>query len=282
MDSRLRPIAPSDILAAMSSDNFPLSSRALIGTIHLAPLPGSPASIDAVAAIEEKALVDAAAWVEGGADAVIVENFGDAPFHPHTVPPHTTAVMTRITREIAQRFLLPVGVNVLRNDGFAALGVALAAGAAFIRVNVFIGAAVTDQGIIEGKAHDLLRYRNRIGSDTAIAADVDVKHARPLAAVPISQSARDASLRGRADALIVTGPETGSSPAPDDLAAVRRAVPDAYLIAGSGVTPANAAEIFRIADAAIVGTWCKEGGVVTAAVDAGRVAALKEAIGKKV
>ena len=40
-----------------------------------------------------------------------------------------------------------------------ALAIAVAVGAAFIRVNVLCSARVTDQGILEGIAHDLLRDR---------------------------------------------------------------------------------------------------------------------------
>ncbi len=279
-DSRLNRMKASAILAEMISGTFPLAAGSLIGTIHLAPLPGSPGHRASIAEIEKRALADAAAWIDGGADALIVENFGDAPFHPRTVKPHTTALVAVIAREIGRRFPCPVGINVLRNDGFAALGAALAAGAAFIRVNVFTGAAVTDQGIIEGRAHDLLRYRSGIDAEIAIAADVHVKHASPLVPAEISRSACDAFYRGRADALIVTGPATGSGPAIEDLEAVRNAVPGAFLIAGSGLNPDNAQKVFRFADAAIVGTWCKANGEVSAPVDAKRVAALKEAIGK--
>jgi hypothetical protein len=50
----------------------------------------------------------------------------------------------------------PVGVNVLRNDARAALGICAATGAKFVRVNVHSGVAATDQGWIEGRAHSLV------------------------------------------------------------------------------------------------------------------------------
>ena len=51
--------------------------------------------------------------------------------------------------------------------------------AEFIRVNVLTGIMATDQGLIEGKAYDLLRYRRELGAEVGILADVLVKHARP-------------------------------------------------------------------------------------------------------
>ncbi len=278
---------------------FSKEKRILIGTVHLRPLPGSPGNgpgspgvrpgspgvrpgspgngpdMDAVL---EAALADASAWARGGADGLIVENFGDAPFYPGRVPPHTTAFMALIANEVREKTALPLGINVLRNDGMSALGAALAAGASFIRVNVFTGAVATDQGIIEGEAHRLIRYRDEIGSSAAILADVHVKHGRPLHSDDIARSAREAAERGRADGLIVTGTASGAPPAAADLEAVRNAVPGIPLIAGSGLDPGNAAAIMDTADAAIVGTWCKKGGDISAPVDEKRVAELVRAV----
>ena len=76
----------------------------------------------------------------------MVENFGDAPFHATTVEPVTIAAMSRIIHRIVEEVDSPVGVNVLRNDAAAALSIAAATGARFIRINVHIGSMMTDQG----------------------------------------------------------------------------------------------------------------------------------------
>ncbi len=76
-------------------------------------------------------------------------------------------------------------MNVLRNDALAALGVAVAAGADFIRVNVHTGAMLTDQGIIQGEADQTLRMRRYLNAERIqIFADVLVKHAVPLGPLP--------------------------------------------------------------------------------------------------
>jgi membrane complex biogenesis BtpA family protein len=171
--------------------------------------------------------------------------------------------MTRVIVQVAQEIRLPFGVNVLRNDALSALAIAAATGAAFIRVNVHTGAMVTDQGIIEGDAYTTLRKRASLAPDVLLFADHLVKHAAPLAAVDEVQSARDLRLRGLADALIVTGAETGAAADPARLATLREAV-DAPLLVGSGLTAGNA-QTFRDADGAIVGTSVKRDGFVDAA-----------------
>lgn len=246
----------------------------LIGVIHLLPLPGSPgdAGMDAVLAA---AVEDARAWVDGGADALIVENFGDVPFHATAVEPITVAAMTRATeRIVGLAGGRPVGVNVLRNDAISALSVAHACGASFIRVNVHVGAAVTDQGVIMGAAAQTLRLRSHLDAKVEVWADVGVKHAVPLGEVDLAREAQDAVKRGLADALIVTGPATGERPELTRLDTVRSAVPDAKLLVGSGVTPDLGPELRTRVDGAIVGTWVKRDG----RVDAGRVGRLRRAL----
>ncbi len=261
---------------------FPFEKdKSLIGTVHLAPLPGNRGSKHNPDTILEAALADAAAYVRGGVDGLIVENFGDAPFLPDRVEPHTVAYMTLIVRAIREHAAaqgVPVGVNVLRNDGLAALGIARAAGASFVRINVLTGVVATDQGIVEGRAHEVVRYRELIGGRMAILADIHVKHGRPLHSDDIAQAAHDTFHRGGADGLIVTGAASGAPPDSAELLAVKNVLPDAPLIAGSGLTPYNAPEIFALARAAIVGTWCKEGREITAPVDQARVEKLVAAI----
>src|SRR4051812_32160574 len=163
---------------------WPRSRKIVIGMIHLPPLPGSPRSAGDVKAVREIALRDAAALHEGGAHGLMIENFGDVPFYPGRVPAYVVAHMTAIAAEVRTRVALPLGINVLRNDGLSALAVAHACGAEFVRVNVLCGARVADQGLLQGIAHDLLRERLLLGAtagDLKILADVDVKHSAPLA-----------------------------------------------------------------------------------------------------
>lgn len=246
--------------------------------IHLGPLPGSPGfegSIDSVLGI---ALDDAAKLSEAGFPALMVENFGDAPFFPDSVPPETVAALTRAVDAITMATGLPIGVNVLRNDAMSALAIAAVTGAAMIRVNVYTGMMYTDQGPIVGRAAELLRKRAQLGASAEVWADILVKHATPPPGFDVRQSAEDTVRRGHADAVIISGAGTGSSPDLDRLKSVRDAIGrEARLVVGSGATPDNLDELRAVADTVIVGSYTKRDGVATNPVDPRRAQEMVEA-----
>jgi len=245
-----------------------LPPLALIGVVHLPALPGSPAGLLSMEEIIERAVTDGRALKEAGFDAIMVENFGDAPFRKDSLPSASTAALAVAADHLCRAVALPIGINALRNDARAALGVAAVVGATFIRVNVHVGAAATDQGILEGSAWDTLTYRKQLGRRIAILADVHVKHAQPLHQPDIALAAKDVAYRGLADGLIVTGPATGQAVELDDLRRVREAVPDRRLFVGSGATAENVASLFRNADGVIVGTALKVDRITANPVDA--------------
>lgn len=253
--------------------------RPLVGMVHLGPLPGSPRDREqSFTDVLKRAVDDAQALQAGGADAIMVENFFDAPFAKDRVPPHTIAAMTRAVQAVRDTTHLPMGVNVLRNDARSALAIAHLCGAQFVRVNVYVGAAVTDQGIIEGAARDAILYRRELGADVQIWADVCVKHARQLGTDNLEDAARDAVLRGLADALIVSGAATGSHTDPDDARRIKAVLPHTPVLIGSGFDTTSASALLAHADGAIVGTSLKHDGHVANPVDPARVQSLRAAM----
>jgi len=250
-----------------------------IGTVHLQPLPGSPQWARDITAVIKAAVRDARAYEQGGADAIIVENFGDIPFTKGPVPPETVAAMAVAGCAVRNAVGLPLGFNVLRNDAHTALALCAACGGSFIRVNVHTGAMVTDQGVIEGQAFATLRLRASLCPAVKILADVHVKHAAPLAPLPIEIAARDTLERGLADALIVSGTGTGVAADLADVERVRAACPTAPVLIGSGITAKNVSAYLRFASGGIVGTSLKKPGGILQPVDVRRVAALRQAMG---
>jgi hypothetical protein len=246
----------------------------IIGVVHLLPLPGSPRYGGSLAEVIDRAAADAQAYLDGGLDGLIVENYGDRPFFPDAVPPETVAAMAVVAGQIGRMIDRPLGINVLRNDALSALGIAVATGAAFLRVNVLMGVSVTDQGFVEGQAHRLLRRRRELGSQAKIFADVLVKHARPLGRDDAAESAGELLERGLADALIVTGPSTGQAPGGEELGRVKEAAGERPVLAGSGVGPDNVSQILTVADGVIVGTSLKKDGRTEQGVDIERVKSL--------
>jgi membrane complex biogenesis BtpA family protein len=252
----------------LTRDSF--SHRPLFGMVHLRALPGAPLFGGSIDAVIDAALRDARAICDGGCDGLLFENFGDKPFHATRVEAVTIGAMTRVIAEVVRAVRLPFGVNVLRNDARGALAIAASTGATFIRINVHTGAMFTDQGMIEGDAAETLRLRARLAPNVAIFADHFVKHAVPPAGTDPTQAAKDLRHRGLADAIIISGAETGSAPHADRLRVVREAVADAPIFVGSGLTEANA-DLFADADGAIVGTSIKREGRVDGPVDRQRV-----------
>lgn len=239
----------------------------LVGVIHLRPLPGSPGYAGDVAAIAAACARDAHTLAEAGFEGVMVENYGDAPFEPGAVPPITIAALTRCA--LAARVAAPtltLGINVLRNDALAALSIAVAAGASLVRINVHIGARLTDQGVIEGRAHETLRVRRALGADhVQLLCDVDVKHSAPLAPRPLAEEAHDLATRGGADAVLVTGSGTGRSINLRELDEVSRAVTVPVLVA-SGVSEGSLAAI-RKAHGVVVGSALRADGRAGGPID---------------
>ncbi len=248
----------------------------LIGMVHLGPLPGSARSVPLDETID-RAVSDAVDLVDAGFDAVMIENFGDAPFFADDVPKITIAAMTRAIAAIAAEIEVPFGVNVLRNDGLGALAVSAATGAHFIRINVLSGSMSTDQGPIVGRAAEVSRLKAALTPDVAILADVMVKHATPPPGLTLEQAAADLWERAGADGIIVSGTGTGQALDRSDLDTVHATVPNAPLYAGSGVTDDTVADILTVCAGVIVGTATKIDGVTTNRVDPVRARAIVEA-----
>ncbi len=245
--------------------------KPIIGMVHLQPLPGSPLYGGSLQRIIDAAIEDAGVLNNCDIDGILIENFGDIPFFKDECDPHTISLMTRIGWQIGQITKKSIGINVLRNNVRAALSIALAIEAEFVRVNVHTGAMLTDQGIVEGRAAETLRYKRQIESQSAIMADVDVKHATPLGSFSLEEVAKDTAYRGLADALIVSGSGTGEPIKLEVVKRVRRAVPDRPLFAGSGICFQNIADYIEYIDGVIIGTAFKKEGLTTYPVDKDRV-----------
>jgi len=255
-----------------------LPRQCLLGVVHLPALPGAPSYGGKLDPVRQSMRRDLLALKKGGAHAVILENFGDSPFSAESAGPAAVACLTSLACEAREIFSGPIGINLLRNDGVGAMAVAAAAGADFIRVNVLVGARLADQGVLNGIAEKLLRFRKRIGAERIrIFADVDVKHSAPLApGYTIEDESRDAWERGGADALILSGAGTGHGTDPDHLRRAHSAAPRAPLLLGSGTTLENIGDYLPEASGFIVGTALKRAG----RIDPARVRAFVRVLAK--
>lgn len=255
---------------------FP-TKNPIIGVVHLLPLPTSARWGGSLKAVIERAEQEATALAAGGIDGIIVENFFDAPFTKDQVNPAVISAMTLIVDRLMNLVVVPVGINLLRNDAKGALAIASCVNAQFIRVNVLNGIMATDQGLIEGNAHEILRFRRELGSDIAIFADVLVKHARPLGTPNLTTAVQDTIERSLADAVILSGWATGSPPTLEDLELATAAAKGTPVLIGSGANWDNIGQLMQAADGAIVASSLKRQGMIHETIDPIRVAQFIEA-----
>jgi len=250
----------------------------IIGVVHLLPLPTSARWAGSLKTVIERAEQEATALAAGGVDGIIVENFFDAPFTKGSVNPAVVSAMTLIVDRIMNLVVVPVGINLLRNDATSAIAVAACVGAQFIRVNVLTGIMATDQGLIEGQAHDLLRFRRELGTKVAILADVLVKHARPLGTPNLTTAVQDTIERGLADGVILSGWATGSPPTLEDLELAKAAAKDTPVFIGSGANWDNVGQLMQAADGVIVASSLKRNNQIRETIDPIRGAQFVEAL----
>lgn len=254
------------------------TSNPIIGVVHLLPLPTSARWGGNLNAVMDRAAREATALASGGVDGIIIENFFDAPFTNAQVDPAVVSAMTLIVHRLMNLVTLPIGINVLRNDARSGLAIAACVGAKFVRVNVLTGVMVTDQGTIEGQAHQLLRYRRELGSDVKILADVLVKHAQPLGSANLAVAVRETLERGLADGVILSGPATGSPPSLEDLKLATEAANGKPVFIGSGANWENIGTLMQAANGAIVSSSLKRRGDIEKPIDPIRVSQFVEAM----
>lgn len=265
----------ADALRLRSLDDLFGVPKPIIGMVHCWPLPGAPGYHGGgMQPIIAAALRDAEALVEGGVDALIVENMWDIPFRagPH-LPPESIAAQAVVARAVRERFpQTPLGINLVHNGGVALLAIAVAAGADFIRVCMFTGAGVWDAGSWdEGCAADLLRRRKELDAEGIhIFADVDKKHSVRFPGIDLATHIEWTRFFG-ADGMIVSGRMTGDAPDLDKVAEAKRLAGGTPILLGSGTDERNIAAFMQVADGAIVGSSIKQGGVIECPVDAERV-----------
>ncbi|MDY7110116.1 MAG: BtpA/SgcQ family protein [Planctomycetota bacterium] len=274
--------------------------KALIGMIHVQALPGTPGAPGSglsVKAIAEQAVEEARILINpggpasggGGFDALLLENMHDVPYLLREVGPEIVAAMTAVGAAVRDAVGdVPLGIQILAGANRAALAVAHAIGAHFIRAEGFVFASIADEGLLaEADAGPLLRYRRMIGAeDVKILADIKKKHSSHAITgdLPIAETAKAAAFFG-ADGVIVTGAATAQPTAPEEVKAVREAVDSASLggsgipvLVGSGVTPDTAPALLQHADALIVGSWFKKDGHWRNAPDPARARRIVQAV----
>lgn len=259
--------------------NFLKDSKAIIGMIHVEALPGTPKSKRNLADITAKAKAEALIYKGAGVDAISIENMHDVPYCKGRVGAEIVAAMAIVGHEVKQVTNMPCGVQILAGANIEALAVAHAAHLDFVRAEGFVFAHVADEGLIEGQAAQLLRYRRQIGAeDILILTDIKKKHSSHAITfdVDIAETAQAAEFF-LSDGLVVTGRVTGRETDITELTLVKNAV-DIPVIVGSGVNLDNVDLYLPLADALIVGSYFKRDGDWGRSVEFSRVKAFMDKV----
>jgi uncharacterized protein len=257
---------------------FPDHPKVLIAMVHLPALPGTPLyspqsnlerSVEVVTEEVEK-------LVSAGFDAVLFSNENDRPFE-FKGRPESAAFLTRFATECRPRSI-PHGIDFLL-DPKISLAAAMASGAGFIREST-TGLWDVDAAIWDTRSSDRLRHRRYFDRDD-LAVFIDIT-TPPFASPQTAQPPTDVALLTAksllADAILVSGANTGIMPDLSTLADVRNAVPaEIPVLLDTGARADNVAEILKIADGCIVGTSIKIDGRTENLVDIGRAKRFVEA-----
>lgn len=241
-----------DVRAVFGTD------RPVLGGMLMPPLLGAPRYGGSMTEVIDRVLADAEIMVGAGVRALTLENVGDNPFVRDVAPAETVAAFTVVAHEVRKAYSLPLGINVMRNSWQAAIGIAAAVGADYVRINVLGDVLATDQGIIEGCAADLVRLRSALGAGhIKIFGDVDCKHAGPLTRRPLEVIARDTAYRQMADALLVTGVDSDTPPTEADIRTVKAAVPTVPVFIASGMSQEHV-PLAGLCDGTTIGTYARD------------------------
>lgn len=167
--------------------------------------------------------------------------------------PDTLAMMASLARRLRAEVPEPgLGIIIEAHDPTAALSVAHAAGADFVRLKIFVGGAMTAQGPRHGLGARAVAHRATLRRpDIAILADVHDRTAIPLSDETQPFAAEWAAKTG-ADGLIITGASFADTL--ERIVAVRQQDIRRPILIGGGVTVANVGAALDAADGVIVST----------------------------
>ncbi len=241
-------------------DRMARGEKISIGMVHTLPLPGTYGNTCGMQEIIDRAVSDAKTLERAGFDALIVENVNDAPYHKSGMTVQQIAAMSIITKKVREAVKIDVGIDSC-GDHIAGIEIAKIVGdVTFVRIPAFVDVRVGALGVEEPNGAEAVLRRFEVGAeDVKIFADIQVKHTYPLCdSIPIEQSAAWA-VSGHADAIIVTGIDTGAETPLETISRVKKVV-NIPVVVGSGISVKNVRDQYRICDGAIVGSSLKENG----------------------
>ncbi len=213
--------------------------------------------------IYERAIVEIEKYINGGADAIIVENYYGNYYDMERV----------LTYLQSSEINIPYGVNCLNMD---AMGFDLAKrfNASFVQLDSVAGhLKPRDDFSFEA-------FMNKYRSDFNgyVIGGVRFKYQPYLSQRTVEQDLIIGM--SRCDAIVVTQDKTGEETSLDKIIEFRNIIGNFPLVIGAGLTPENCEKQFDYADASIVGSYFKDTYVDTGDVDIKHVETMIDAVRK--
>jgi membrane complex biogenesis BtpA family protein len=237
----------------------------LIGMIQFPGFPHDPGGMASVGAVVDRCARDTDILLEAGFRTLMIQNLATCSPWRHETTAETASVAALLGR-LVERYPEPVwGLNLPSDDPEASLAIAYAAGAAFVRLKVWIGVMRRAEGTLDGCAAAALSYRHRLGDPPiAIWTDVHDRTGAPVWPMAFGDAVAAAGKAG-ATTIVVTGGNPAATI--DRLAEARRRAPSVRRIVGGGATPATLAGLIGDADGVIVGTYLHGDGDESCPID---------------
>ena len=223
--------------------------KPIIGVLHLK---GGTA-----AEVQERAKREIAAYLEGGVDAVLAEDYFGTYRDLEWVLEYL----------LTHRPGVPVGVNCLNFDSLN-YRLARQYGCDFLQLDSVVGHVKPRDEASLDAFFDLENPQ----TDALVLGGVRFKYQPVLSERSLAEDIETA--KKRCGAICVTGDGTGQQTPLEKLQEFRALAGDFPLVICSGLTDENCLEQLQIADAAVVGSFFKDTGKDTGDVDLAKVRAL--------
>ena len=234
--------------------------KPIIAMLHLDPLPSDPRwhCGDSVEAVVQHALEDLRALQNGGVDGILISNEFSLPYQRH-MNFVTPAVMAYVVGRLKDEIRVPFGVDCI-SDGEATIELAAAVGADFVR-GTFCGVYVGDGGLYNNDFSALLRRKAALHLDNLkMLYFINPESDRNLDTRPLADIAKSTIFKAHPDGLCISANAAGQDVDDALITSVKEANPEVVVLCNTGCRPDIIVRKLRCGDAAVVGTYFKEGG----------------------
>jgi len=234
--------------------------KPIISMLHLDPLPGDPRwkATDTLETVIEHARHDLHALQDGGVDGILFSNEFSLPYE-RTMSHVTPAAMAFVIGNLRSEIRVPFGVDAI-SDGAACIELAAAVGADFVR-GTFHGVYVGDGGFYNNDFSKLQRRRTELHlQGLRMLYFINPESDRAMDPRPLADIAASTIFKAHPDGLCISANAAGQDVDEDLMASVKKKNPEVVVLCNTGCRPNTIEAKLTSSDAAVVGTYFKEGG----------------------